>query len=132
MDLLEFVTTWYYIISRVEGLGNAGLFHVISSTFVYIQVIVLTGPPMATMVDIAEDGSGPPRKDEGGVESQSQRNRKWERTTQDDFLEINEEFIPSFPQDEEVVGIITMEDVIEELLQVLFLELGLSATPVIN
>ena len=59
------------------------------------------------------------RKDEWGAESQSQRNKKWERTTQDDFLEINEQFVPSFPQDEEVVGIITMEDVIEELLQVL-------------
>ena len=58
------------------------------------------------------------RKDEMGPESQSQRNKKWERTTQDDILEISEQFIPSFPQDEEVVGIITMEDVIEELLQV--------------
>jgi hypothetical protein len=89
---------------------------------------------MATLVDVPEDGLAPgvPRKDEAGAETQSQRNRKWERTTQDDFLEINEEFIPSFPQDEEVVGIITMEDVIEELLQVLLLELSLSATPVIN
>jgi metal transporter CNNM len=54
------------------------------------------------------------RKDEGRLENQSQRGRKWN----DDLLEITETFIPSFPSDEEVIGIITMEDVIEELLQV--------------
>ena len=54
------------------------------------------------------------RKDEGRTENLSQRSRKWD----DDLLEISERFIPSFPLDEEVIGIITMEDVIEELLQV--------------
>ena len=54
-------------------------------------------------------------KDEGRIlENFSQRSRKWD----DDLLEISETFIPSFPSDEEVIGIITMEDVIEELLQV--------------
>eukprot|EP00250_Pteridium_aquilinum_P016978 c23393_g1_i1 orf=431-2110(+) len=96
------------------------------------------GPPMAVALDIseAEDLSstgkvvllkrnsmaGPAvslsKKDnEGGSENRSQRNKKWERTGQGDLLDIVEESIPSFPQDEEVIGIITMEDVIEELLQ---------------
>lgn len=55
------------------------------------------------------------RDSEGGS---SQRGKKWERTGQADLLDIGEVFTPSFPQDEEVIGIITMEDVIEELLQV--------------
>jgi metal transporter CNNM len=33
-------------------------------------------------------------------------------------LEIGDETLTSFPNDEEVIGIITMEDLIEELLQV--------------
>lgn len=57
------------------------------------------------------------RKDSENVESSIQKNKKWERTGQGDLLEIGEESLPSFPQDEEVIGIITMEDVIEELLQ---------------
>ncbi|KAI5083397.1 hypothetical protein GOP47_0003140 [Adiantum capillus-veneris] len=57
------------------------------------------------------------RKESEGVEGGVQKNKKWERTGQGDLLEIGEESLPSFPQDEEVIGIITMEDVIEELLQ---------------
>lgn len=35
-----------------------------------------------------------------------------------DILRIDENDLPNIPDDEEVVGIITMEDIIEELLQV--------------
>jgi hypothetical protein len=36
------------------------------------------------------------------------------------ILDIESAAIPEFPPNEEVVGVITMEDVIEELLQVMF------------
>jgi metal transporter CNNM len=36
------------------------------------------------------------------------------------ILDIESAAIPEFPSNEEVVGVITMEDVIEELLQVMF------------
>ncbi|MCO5610305.1 hypothetical protein L7F22_064541 [Adiantum nelumboides] len=68
------------------------------------------------------------RKDSEGAESCAQKNKKWERTGQGDLLEIGEESLPSFPHDEEVIGIITMEDVIEELLQ-LPVVLALSPAP---
>ncbi|XP_052149791.1 DUF21 domain-containing protein At2g14520-like isoform X1 [Oryza glaberrima] len=44
------------------------------------------------------------------------RNRKWSKD-QSDVLQIHEEPLPTLNEDEEAVGIITMEDVIEELLQ---------------
>jgi metal transporter CNNM len=37
-------------------------------------------------------------------------------------LQVHEEPLPTLSEDEEAVGIITMEDVIEELLQVSFCE----------
>ncbi|CAM6020535.1 unnamed protein product [Sphagnum balticum] len=43
--------------------------------------------------------------------------KKWEQTGARNVLEIGDETLNSFPNDEEVVGIITMEDLIEELLQ---------------
>jgi metal transporter CNNM len=46
-----------------------------------------------------------------------QRTKKWEQTGARNVLEIGDETLNSFPNDEEVVGIITMEDLIEELLQ---------------
>lgn len=39
-----------------------------------------------------------------------------------DILRIDENDLPNIPDDEEVVGIITMEDIIEELLQVKLLQ----------
>ena len=45
------------------------------------------------------------------------RPKKWSKD-QSDVLQIHEEPLPTFSEDEEAVGIITMEDVIEELLQV--------------
>lgn len=102
------------------------------------KLIQGTGTSMAVAVDIPEDensadsgnffvmkrnplsGSGlsiSRKENEGVTEHTSQRVKKWERTGQDDILVIGQESLPSFPQDEEVTGIITMEDVIEELLQ---------------
>ncbi|CAM0875496.1 unnamed protein product [Alopecurus aequalis] len=44
------------------------------------------------------------------------RSRKWSKD-QSDVLQVHEEPLPTLSEDEEAVGIITMEDVIEELLQ---------------
>ncbi|WOK99022.1 DUF21 domain-containing protein [Canna indica] len=43
--------------------------------------------------------------------------KKSERGRHDNILDVNAESLPSYSLDEEVVGIITMEDVMEELLQ---------------
>ena len=41
--------------------------------------------------------------------------------TQSDFLHINEEPLPNINEEGEAIGIITLEDVIEELLLVIIL-----------
>lgn len=46
------------------------------------------------------------------------RSRKWAKDMYSDILKIDENPLPTLPEEEEAVGIITMEDVIEELLQV--------------
>ncbi|XP_009389320.2 DUF21 domain-containing protein At1g47330 isoform X6 [Musa acuminata AAA Group] len=43
--------------------------------------------------------------------------KKSERVRHDNILDVNSDMLPSYSLDEEVVGIITMEDVMEELLQ---------------
>ncbi|KAJ4967106.1 hypothetical protein NE237_018955 [Protea cynaroides] len=45
------------------------------------------------------------------------RTKKWERDVNADILQIDDNPLPKLSEDEEAVGIITMEDVIEELLQ---------------
>lgn len=48
----------------------------------------------------------------------SSRSRKWTKDMYSDILQIDGNPLPKLPEEEEAVGIITMEDVIEELLQV--------------
>jgi metal transporter CNNM len=55
----------------------------------------------------------------------SSRSRKWTKNMYSDILEIDGSPLPNVPE-EEAVGIITMEDVIEELLQVLTIFLNKS------
>ncbi|GAB4853389.1 DUF21 domain-containing protein At2g14520 [Ancistrocladus abbreviatus] len=43
--------------------------------------------------------------------------KKWNRDIYSDILEIDDKPLPRLPDEEEAVGIITLEDVIEELLQ---------------
>ncbi|KAI4299220.1 hypothetical protein L6164_032700 [Bauhinia variegata] len=45
------------------------------------------------------------------------RSRKWTKEMYSDILQIDGNPLPKLPEEEEAVGIITMEDVIEELLQ---------------
>lgn len=44
--------------------------------------------------------------------------KKWTKNPDSDILQIDGNTLPKLPEEEEAVGIITMEDVIEELLQV--------------
>jgi len=46
------------------------------------------------------------------------RSKKWTEDMNSNILHINGNPLPRLPEEEEAVGIITMEDVIEELLQV--------------
>ncbi|KAK9286758.1 hypothetical protein L1049_015162 [Liquidambar formosana] len=47
----------------------------------------------------------------------SNRSKKWSKDMYSDILQIDGNPLPKLPEEEEAVGIITMEDVIEELLQ---------------
>ncbi|XP_051132632.1 DUF21 domain-containing protein At2g14520-like [Andrographis paniculata] len=49
--------------------------------------------------------------------SSSFQNKKWTKNMYADILQIDESPLPKLPAEEEAVGVITMEDVIEELLQ---------------
>ncbi|KAK7328041.1 hypothetical protein VNO77_22135 [Canavalia gladiata] len=52
-----------------------------------------------------------------GSNRDGSRSRKWSKNIYSDILEIDGNSLPKLPEREEAVGIITMEDVIEELLQ---------------
>uniref|UniRef100_A0A2P2LE38 CBS domain-containing family protein n=3 Tax=Rhizophora mucronata TaxID=61149 RepID=A0A2P2LE38_RHIMU len=45
------------------------------------------------------------------------RGKKWTKDMNSDILHINDNQLPRLPEEEEAIGIITMEDVIEEILQ---------------
>nr|AAD15464.1 hypothetical protein [Arabidopsis thaliana] len=47
------------------------------------------------------------------------RSKRWSKDNDADILQLNEHPLPKLDEEEDAVGIITMEDVIEELLQVL-------------
>lgn len=46
------------------------------------------------------------------------KSKRWSKDNDADILQFNEHPLPKLAEEEEAVGIITMEDVIEELLQV--------------
>ncbi|KAF9665887.1 hypothetical protein SADUNF_Sadunf16G0171600 [Salix dunnii] len=53
----------------------------------------------------------------GNNSFRSSRSKKWTKDIDSDILHLNGNPLPKLPEEEEAVGIITMEDVIEELLQ---------------
>lgn len=63
--------------------------------------------------------SSPNSNNSNSNSSASSRSKKWSQNIYSDILEIDGNSIPKLPEKEEAVGIITMEDVIEELLQVI-------------
>lgn len=78
--------------------------------------VVINGSPVKH--SITESHSLAPKSTlerQGDTRSQSRRS---DRSRNDNILDIKAESLPSYRFDEEVVGIITMEDLMEELLQV--------------
>ncbi|KAJ7013293.1 DUF21 domain-containing protein [Populus alba x Populus x berolinensis] len=53
----------------------------------------------------------------GNNSFRNSRSKKWTKDLDSDILHLNGNPLPQLPEEEEAVGIITMEDVIEELLQ---------------
>lgn len=48
------------------------------------------------------------------------RSKRWSKDSDADILQLNGDSLPKLAEEEEAVGVITMEDVIEELLQVTY------------
>ncbi|KAF8406169.1 hypothetical protein HHK36_008249 [Tetracentron sinense] len=61
--------------------------------------------------------SFPSSANNSNMGTQTQRSKKWARDIYSDVLQIDDNPLPNLTEKEEAVGIITMEDVIEELLQ---------------
>lgn len=59
-----------------------------------------------------------PNNSSKNLSRSSSRSKKWTKDIYSDILKIDGNPLPKLPEEEEAVGIITMEDVIEELLQV--------------
>lgn len=59
-----------------------------------------------------------PNSGSNSVKGSTPRSKKWTKEMYSDILHIDGSPLPKLPEEEEAVGIITMEDVIEELLQV--------------
>ena len=58
-----------------------------------------------------------PNGNNSNIGGSSFKSRMRDKDMYSDILEINGQPLPKVPEEEEAVGIITMEDVIEELLQ---------------
>ncbi|KAK2648820.1 hypothetical protein Ddye_016309 [Dipteronia dyeriana] len=58
-----------------------------------------------------------PNNNSNNFERTSSRSKKWTKGIYSDILKIDENPLPKLHEEEEAVGLITMEDVIEELLQ---------------
>lgn len=103
--------------------------------FVYSEVVIPDFPGDGSQSVMAEHlssitNASPVNSSIQGLHSPVKRNnmekhgdaclpvKKSERGRHDNILDVNVDSLPSYSLDEEVVGIITMEDVMEELLQV--------------
>lgn len=65
---------------------------------------------------------------EGKLRRGFSKSKKRSKDFESDFLQINEDPLPKLTEEGEAVGIITLEDVIEELLQVLTMFLWINVS----